>query len=85
MLDGKVIGEFLRFIRLIDQQTPSDVDLIVGNHAIHKTPLLKTPRRIRFRVISVQRRAVAQHTAELKAAHRLTWRSKMPIPNPSSG
>jgi hypothetical protein len=48
MLDGKVIGtcmprhrhrEFLRFLKLIDQQTPADLDLhlIVDNHATHKT------------------------------------------------
>jgi transposase len=52
MLDGKVIGacmprhrhrEFLRFLRLIDQQTPADLDLhlIVDNYATHKTPAVK--------------------------------------------
>ncbi len=49
MLDGKVIGtcmprhrhrEFLRFLRLIDQQTSAGLDLhlIVDNYATHKTP-----------------------------------------------
>jgi transposase len=49
MLDGKIIGtcmprhrhrEFLRFLRLIDQQTPAGLDLhlIVDNYATHKTP-----------------------------------------------
>ena len=49
MLDGKVIGtcmprhrhrEFLRFLRHIDQQTPTDLDLhlIADNYATHKTP-----------------------------------------------
>jgi transposase len=49
MLDGKVIGawlprhrhrEFLRFLRLIDQETPVNLDLhlIVDNYATHKTP-----------------------------------------------
>jgi hypothetical protein len=68
MLDGKVIG-FLCFLRLIDQQTPSDLDLhlIVDNYAIHKIPLLNTPRRIRLRAISVRRSVVAQHVAELNA------------------
>jgi transposase len=52
MLDGKVIGtcmprhrhrEFLRFLRLIDQQTPVGLDLhlIVDNYATHKTPGVK--------------------------------------------
>ena len=52
MLDGKVIGscmprhrhrEFLRFLRLIDQQTPASLDLhlIVDNYATHKTPAVK--------------------------------------------
>ena len=52
MLDGKVIGtcmprhrhrEFLRFLRLIDQKTPADLDLnlIVDNYATHKTPAVK--------------------------------------------
>src|SRR5262249_34319358 len=52
MLDGKVIGtcmprhrhrEFLRFLRLIDQQTPKGLDLhlIVDNYATHKTPVVK--------------------------------------------
>jgi len=52
MLDGKVIGacmprhrhrEFLRFLKLIDQQTPADLDLhlIVDNYATHKTPAVK--------------------------------------------
>jgi transposase len=52
MLDGKVIGtcmprhrhrEFLRFLKLIDQQTPADLDLhlIVDNYATHKTPSVK--------------------------------------------
>jgi transposase len=52
MLDGKVIGtcmprhrhrEFLRFLRLIDQQTPAGLDLhlIVDNYATHKTPAVK--------------------------------------------
>src|SRR5271155_4521170 len=52
MLDGKVIGtcmprqrhrEFLRFLRLIDQQTPPNLDLhlIVDNYATHKTPAVK--------------------------------------------
>jgi transposase len=49
MLDGKVIGaclprhrgrEFLQFLKLIDQQTPADLDLhlILDNYATHKTP-----------------------------------------------
>jgi len=52
MLDGKVIGacmprhrhrEFLRFLRLIDQQTPAGLDLhlIVDNYSTHKTPARK--------------------------------------------
>ena len=52
MLDGKVIGacmprhrhrEFLRFLKLVDQQTPTDLDLhlIVDNYATHKTPAVK--------------------------------------------
>ena len=52
MLDGRVIGacmqrhrhrEFLRFLKLIDQQTPSrlDLHLIVDNYATHKTPAVK--------------------------------------------
>jgi len=52
MLDGKVIGacmprhrhrEFLRFLRLIDQQTSAGLDLhlIVDNYATHKTPAVK--------------------------------------------
>lgn len=49
MLDGRVIGscmprhrqrEFLQFLRLIDRQTPADLDLhlVVDNYATHKTP-----------------------------------------------
>ena len=52
MLDGSVIGacmprhrhrEFLRFLKLIDQQTPADLDLhlIVDNYATHKTASVK--------------------------------------------
>lgn len=52
MLDGKVIGtcmprhrhrEFLRFLKLIDQQTPAGLDLhlIVDNYATHKTDAVK--------------------------------------------
>jgi transposase len=52
MLDGKVIGtcmprhrhrEFLRFLKLIDQQTAEGLDLhlIVDNYATHKTPAVK--------------------------------------------
>lgn len=52
MLDGKVIGtcmprhrhrEFLRFLKLIDQRTPADLDLhlIADNYATHKTPQVK--------------------------------------------
>jgi transposase len=52
MLDGSVIGtcmprhrhrEFLRFLKLIDQKTPADLDLhlIVDNYATHKTPAVK--------------------------------------------
>src|ERR1700737_337045 len=52
MLDGTVIGtcmrrhrhrEFLRFFKLIDQQTPAGLDLhlIVDNYATHKTPAVK--------------------------------------------
>src|SRR5207248_7338298 len=52
MLDGKVIGtclprhrhrEFLRFLKLVDQQTPAGLDLhlIVDNYATHKTPAVK--------------------------------------------
>lgn len=52
MLDGKVIGtcmprhrhrEFLRFLKLIDQKTPADLDLhlIADNDATHKTSAVK--------------------------------------------
>ena len=52
MLDGRVIGtcmprhrhrEFLRFLKLIDQQTRADLDLhlVVDNYATHKTPAVK--------------------------------------------
>src|SRR4029079_14143074 len=52
MLDGKVIGacmprhrhrESLRFLKLVDQQTPNGLDLhlIVDNYATHKTPAVK--------------------------------------------
>src|SRR5436853_3554520 len=52
MLDGKVIGacmprhrhrEFLRFLKLIDNQTPPHLalHLIVDNYATHKTPAVK--------------------------------------------
>ena len=52
MLDGKVIGacmprhrhrEFLRFLKLIDQNTPAGLDLhlIVDNYATHKTLAVK--------------------------------------------
>ncbi len=52
MLDGTVIGacmprhrarEFLRFLKLIDAQTPADLDLhlIVDNYSTHKTPSVK--------------------------------------------
>jgi transposase len=52
MLDGKVIGacmprhrhcEFLRFLKLIDQQTATNLDLhlVVDNYATHKTPAVK--------------------------------------------
>jgi transposase len=52
MLDGRVIGtcmgrhrhrEFLRFLKLIDQQTPPgfDLHLIVDNYSTHKTPEVK--------------------------------------------
>jgi transposase len=52
MLDGTVIGacmprhrhrEFLRFLKMIDQQTPADLDLhlIVDNYSTHKTPSVK--------------------------------------------
>ncbi len=52
MLDGKVIGtclprhrqgEFLGFLRLIDQRTPQGLDLhlVVDNYATHKTPAVK--------------------------------------------
>ena len=52
MLDGTVIGtcmprhrhrEFLRFLKLIDQRTPADLDLhlIADNYATHKTPAVK--------------------------------------------
>jgi transposase len=52
MLDGKVIGtcmprhrqrEFLRFLKLIDNQTPAELDLhlVVDNYATHKTPAVK--------------------------------------------
>ena len=52
MLDGRVIGacmprhrhrEFLRFLKLIDQQTPAGLDLhlVVDNYATHKTPAVK--------------------------------------------
>ena len=53
MLDGKVIGEcvarhrhqeFIRFLKLIDAQTPPDLDLhlIVDNYATHKHPRVKS-------------------------------------------
>jgi transposase len=52
MLDGKVIGtclprhrhgEFLGFLKLIDQKTPKGLDLhlVVDNYATHKTPTVK--------------------------------------------
>jgi transposase len=52
MLDGSVIGtcmprhrhrEFLRFLKLVDQNTPAGLDLhlIVDNYATHKTPAVK--------------------------------------------
>jgi len=52
MLDGTVIGtcmprhrhrEFLRFLKLIDDQTPADLDLhlIVDNYSTHKTASVK--------------------------------------------
>jgi transposase len=52
MLDGRVIGacmprhrqrEFLGFLKLIDHQTPADLDLhlIVDNYATHKTPSIR--------------------------------------------
>jgi transposase len=52
MLDGSVIGtclprhrqrEFLRFLRLIDRETPAGLDLhlVVDNYATHKTPAVK--------------------------------------------
>jgi transposase len=52
MLTGKVIGtcmarhrqrEFLRFLELIDHQTPAGLDLhlVVDNYATHKTPAVK--------------------------------------------
>jgi transposase len=52
VLDGKVIGaclprhrhrEFLRFLKLIDHETPANLDLhlIVDNYATHKTPAVK--------------------------------------------
>ncbi|MBN2267225.1 MAG: IS630 family transposase [Candidatus Babeliaceae bacterium] len=52
MLDGKVIGdcmarhrhqEFIKFLRLIDKQTPPDLDLhlIVDNYATHKKEEVK--------------------------------------------
>jgi len=53
MLDGKVIGdcmprhrhqEFIRFLKKIDGQTPSDLDLhlIVDNYGTHKHPRVKS-------------------------------------------
>jgi len=53
MLDGKVIGdcmprhrhqEFIRFLKKIDAETPSDLDLhlIVDNYATHKHPRVKS-------------------------------------------
>jgi transposase len=52
MLDGSVIGkcmprhrhsEFLRFLKLIDQNTPTgfDLHLILDNYATHKTPAVQ--------------------------------------------
>ena len=52
MLDGTVIGEcmsrhrqgeFLRFLKRIDRQTPAELDLhlILDNYATHKTPKVK--------------------------------------------
>jgi transposase len=51
--EGKLIGtcmprhrhqEFIKFLRLIDQETPSDLDLhlIVDNYATHKHPKVKS-------------------------------------------
>ena len=61
MLDGKVIGtcmprhrhrEFLRFLGLVDRQTPAELDLhlIVDNYATHKTPAVQRwfKRHLRF-------------------------------------
>jgi transposase len=52
MLDGKVIGEcrqrhrsqeFVGFLKKIDQETPTDLDLhlIVDNYSTHKSPVVK--------------------------------------------
>ncbi len=61
MLDGKVIGdcmprhrhqEFIRFLKQIDLQTPSELDLhlIVDNYGTHKHPRVKSwlRRHLRF-------------------------------------
>jgi len=67
MLDGKVIGtcmprhrhrEFLRFLKLIDHQTPPrlDLHLVVDNYATHKTPAVKRcSRRIRASICASRR------------------------------
>jgi len=61
MLDGKVIGdcmprhrhqEFIRFLRLIDKETPADLQLhlIIDNYGTHKHPRVRSwlKRRPRF-------------------------------------
>jgi transposase len=63
VLDGKVIGEclprhrsqeFVRFLKKIDRETPTDLDLhlIVDNYSTHKSPLVKRwlARHKRFHV-----------------------------------
>src|SRR3977135_44059 len=84
MLDGKVIGtcmprhrhrEFLRFLRLIDQQTPAGLDLhlIVDNYATHKTPAvtswLNMVERFFAEITRKRiRRGAFKSVAELKSA-----------------
>jgi len=67
MLDGKAIGaclphhrhrEFLRLLRLIEHETPADLDLhlVVDNYATHKTPAVKRRLKAHPRSICTSRR-----------------------------
>jgi transposase len=68
MTEGKLIGtcmakhrhqEWIKFLRQIDEETPSDLDLhvIVDNYATHKHPRVKSwlKRHPRFHVHSFRR------------------------------